>query len=217
MHRIFLLCAVALPAAALAEDVFEVTPKPQPYQVVDIDYWGTITEVDSGSRRVGESITGSMRIDLRYAPPDRQSQWPEAEYTWVPRCLRNCPEEIDAPSQFVTTRGAPLEFGGNSYDRVLVFDESLPPLPFDQLSVEDWETPSPGGGSSNLRIVLNARSSVVDFIRGDGLLQQFDLRPAEAGGDTAAGGTWNAFVNNVSTGFRFAIDRIRAKPKVCRP
>jgi hypothetical protein len=217
MYRLIVLGAAALPLDVQAGLILEAPPQPPSYQVIDIDFWGTITDVEFGSRHVGESITGSMRIDLRYAPPDRNSQFPGAEYIWIPECPRNCPPEIDAPSQFLRTAGAPLEFGGNSYDLVEVFDAQAGGSVdiADRFALRDWEIGSITE-PAELLVALSAQSSVLDFVHGRGLLQEFDLRPADAGGDTAAGGIWREYIDGVNTIFEFAIDRLRVTPKVCR-
>ncbi len=127
--------------------------------------------------------------------------------------------EPDRESRFVTTRGGLVE--GQSYDEVTVVD-SIPgsdSFPRDYLRVQDWEWSGlPSDDSyAERRVVVGISSSVVDFIHGDGLLQPFDLRLDDAGGDTA-GGIWQQLVNGVSSGFgfEFALDRIRVTPKVCR-
>lgn len=113
MKAIILLGTAALPWAVHGEGVLEATPAPQSYTVIDVEYWGTVSTVGSGPRRVGDAITGSMRIDLRFAPSDFWGDFhSEGEYIWNFPCERNCEPEPDAPSRFVTTRGAPIELGG---------------------------------------------------------------------------------------------------------
>jgi hypothetical protein len=206
--------------AVHGEGVLDSTPAPQSYTVIDIDFWGTISN-DYGGPRVGEAIEGSMRLDLRFAGADHEYWSPNWGVYGVnyPPCERNCPEpEPDRESRFVTTRGGLVE--GQSYDEVTVVD-SIPgsdSFPHDYLRVQDWEwsgLPS-DDSDADLRVVVGISSSVVDFIHGDGLLQPFDLRLADAGGDTAGGGIWQQLVNGVSSGFEFALDRIRVTPKVCR-
>ena len=214
MNRIASLLAAAFPAFAYG-GVLEVTPAPHSYTVVDIDYWGTVTGVTAGTRRVGDDISGSMRIDTRFAPNDFWDWIPaEGQYIWNFPCERGCPPLTDAPSRFVTTRGAPVELGGRSWDEVYIFDKQEgTAVTHDSISIRDWED---GTGDSLLTVSLSARSSVVDFLRGDGLLQDFDLRVEEAGGDTAASGRWAEAANGIVAFFDFAIDRLRATPKVCR-
>jgi hypothetical protein len=220
MKRLILLAAAALPPAVQAENV--ATPASASYLVVDIEFWGTISTVGAGTRRVGDAINGSMRIDMRFAPDDfwHDSIFPnEGEYIWNFPCERNCGPEPDAPSRFVTTRAAPVELGGNSYDRVFLFDTSKgTAFAKDEFGIRDWELGAGTGNEySELRVSLSASSSVVDFIHGDDLLQDFDLRPAEAGGDTSAGGSWHEALNGMTQSlFEFTIDHLRATPKVCR-
>jgi hypothetical protein len=222
MKSIILLGAAALPLGVHAAEVPEAAPAPHSYMVIDVEYWGTVSNVQFGSRRVGDAITGSSRIDLRFAPSDfwDDSIFPnEGEYIWNFPCERNCGPEPDAPSRFVTTRGAPVELGGNSFDRVFLFDTTEgSAFPADEFRVRDWELGAGTGDDySELRVDVGASSRLVNFIRGDDLLQEFDLRPAEVGGDTHAGGSWHEAVNGMTQSlFEFAIDRLRVTPKVCR-
>jgi len=222
MKRIILLGVAALPLVVHAEGVLDVTPAPPSYTVIDIDFWGTISTVEVGTRRVGDAITGSLRIDLRVAPSDfwDDSIWPnEGQYIHNFPCERNCAEpEPDAPSRVVTTRGAPVDLGGNSYDEVHLVDGTEgSSFPADEFRVRDWELGAGSGdGYSELRVHVGASSRLVDFIHGDDLLQEFDLRPAETA-DTHAGGSWHEAVAGNSTAlFEFVIDRLRVTPKVCR-
>jgi hypothetical protein len=218
VKAIILLGATALPLAVHGEGVLEATQAPQSYTVIDVEYWGTISAVGAGSRRVGDAISGSMRIDLRFAPSDFWDTFAsEGEYIWNFPCERNCEPYPDAPSRFVATSGAPVELGGNSFDRVYVFDQNEV-FRADEFSVRDWELGSgTGEDHSELRVSLSVSSHLVDFVHGDGLLQEFDLRPSEMGGAIRTEGTWIESVRGMAAaGFDFAIDRLRVKPKLCR-
>ncbi len=153
MKAIILLGATALPLAVHGEGVLEATQAPQSYTVIDVEYWGTISAVGAGSRRVGDAISGSMRIDLRFAPSDFWDTFAsEGEYIWNFPCERNCEPYPDAPSRFVATSGAPVELGGNSFDRVYVFDQNEV-FRADEFSVRDWELGSgTGEDHSELRV-----------------------------------------------------------------
>jgi hypothetical protein len=220
MKAIILLGAAALPLAAHGEGVLEATSAPQSYTVIDVEYWGTVSSALAGPRRVGDAVSGSMRIDLRFAPSDFWDTFAsEGEYIWNFPCERNCEPYPDAPSRFVTTRGAPVELGGNSFDHVHLLDKTEgTAILADEFSVRDWELGSGTGEDySELRVSLSASSRLVDFIHGDDLLQEFDLRPSEMGGDTRAGGSWHEALSGMTaTLFDFAIDRLRVKPKICR-
>jgi len=186
--------------------------------VIDLEYWGTVTEATSGPRSVGDAVHGVVRIDTRVAPRDFSFYYPEwaGEYDVNQECPRNCLPERTEPSGFVTSSGI-RDLGGPVYDSVRVIDSDLDPLgewDRDEYSVRDYEIRpyELGAGSQQLEISVG---SPLDFIMGDGLVQSFDLRPAESGG--AAGGTFVSFFEDVASVFSFAIDRIRATPHVCRP
>jgi hypothetical protein len=183
--------------------------------VIDLEYWGAITQVDQGPARVGDPVHGTMRIDTRVAPQDAAFIHPPwvGEYSVNQECDRNCLPERKEPSRFVTSPGI-TDRGGAVYDNVVVIDSALDPLhefTRDEYSVRDYEIATNFRGASRLQISV---SSAVDFVMGEGLVQSFDLRPAESGG--AAGGTFESFLDGVGAGFSFVIDRIRATPHVCR-
>jgi len=185
--------------------------------VIDLEYWGTVTEATSGPRAVGDAVHSVVRIDTRVAPRDFSFYFAEwaGEYDVNQECPRNCPPERTEPSGFVTSPGI-KDLGGPVYDRVRVIDRDADPsgdFDLDEYSVRDYEIRSAeGAGWQQLEIGV---ASPLDFIMGDGLVQSFDLRPAEAGG--GAFGQFVSFLDGVSSGFSFAIERIRATPHVCRP
>jgi|KBSSwiStaDraftv2_1062776.scaffolds.fasta_scaffold164815_2 hypothetical protein len=186
--------------------------------VIDLEYWGTVTEATSRPRSVGDAVHGMVRIDTRVAPPDFSFYFPEwaGEYDVNQECPRNCLPERTEPSGFVTSPGI-KDLGGPVYDRVRVIDSDLDPLgewDRDEYSVRDYEIRpyAEGAGWQQLEIGV---ASPLDFIMGDGLVQSFDLRPAESGG--GALGQFVSFLDGVASGFSFAIERIRATPHVCRP
>ena len=186
--------------------------------VIDLEYWGTVTEVTQGPGAVGDAVHGVVRIDTRVAPRDFSFYFPDwaGEYDVNQECQRNCPPERTEPSGFVTSPGI-KDLGGPVYDRVRVIDSDLDltgEWDRDEYSVRDYEIRprAQGAGSQQLEIGVQ---SLLDFITGDGLVQSFDLRPAESGG--AAGGQSETFLDGVASVFSFAIERIRATPHVCRP
>jgi hypothetical protein len=185
--------------------------------VIDVEYWGTVSEVTSGPRSAGDAVHGVVRIDTRVAPPDFSFYFPEwaGEYDVNQECQRNCLPERTEPSGFVTSPGI-RDLGGPVYDSVRVIDSDLDPYGEwnrDEYSVRDYEIKPYGLGAGSQQLVIGV-GSPLDFIMGDGLVQSFDLRPAESGG--AAGGTFESFFDGVASAFSFAIDRIRATPHVCK-
>jgi hypothetical protein len=209
MKAIFAAAALAASWAAHAATTTE------PRIVIDLEYWGTVTQVDQGPGRVGDPVHGTMRIDTRLAPADAAFTYPEwvGEYSVNQECERNCLPERTEPSAFVTSPGI-KDLGGAVYDNVLVIDKALDPVhewDFDEYSVRDYEIATNFRGASQLRIDV---ASAVDFIMGESLVQSFDLQPAESGG--SAGGVFESFLDGVASSFSFAIDRIRATPRVCR-
>ncbi len=218
MRRIVLLAAAAAAAAPLtvhAEGVPDITPPPQHYMVINIDYWGTVTNVLEGPRRVGETVNGSMRIDLRYAPSDANRDSTEGDYTWNPPCASGCGPEVDAPSRFVTTRGLPVELSSNSHDRVSVADA---PDNGNGFGIEDVERGYDANGDfGEFRVRLSAGSaidSLADFISTDRITRlDFDFQPEPR---EYAIGEWRSVLAGISSFFKFDVDRLRATPKMCR-
>ena len=220
MKRIFFAAAamLAVPWVAHAGPATEAAGSTSKTGVViDLEYWGTVTEATSGPRLVGDAVHGVVRIDTRVAPRDFSFYFPDwaGEYDVNQECPRNCPPEATEPSGFVTSPGI-TDLGGPVYDRVRVIDRDADPsgdFDLDEYSVRDYEIRpyAEGAGSQQLEIGV---ASPLDFIMGDGLVQSFDLRPAESGG--GAGGTFESFLDGLASAFGFAIDRIRATPHVCK-
>jgi hypothetical protein len=218
MKAIWLLSALAVPCAAQS-DVLESTPKPaEPYHVATIDFWGTISEVQATpGRAVGDRFQGSMRLDLRRAPDNLQEGSPfNGFYQWnyLPSCDPVCVPDLGAPHDFVTTRGTPRTRGGFSQDRVIIYDTTGPQgLNDDHIEVTDTEHGPPGGTNPVFEVGVIAASNTVDFLKGGGLLQDFDLGRAEAPGARAY---VTEVIDGVWTRFWVVLDRVRMKPRVCR-
>ena len=196
-----------------------ILPEPD---VVDVEYWGSVSESTIEERSIGDPVHGTMRIDLRLGllDDDRVSN-AYGDYgvnAGFKECPRNCGPGSTGPSAFVTAPGI-RDLGGLVFDRVQVQDAALiPPYyippPIDRFQLTDEETGS--GGYTLLGVSV---SSDVDFITGDGLVQSFDLHLNQT--DGSARGFFESLIfvgdNGVTKFFSFAIDRIRATPRVCRP
>jgi hypothetical protein len=182
--------------------------------ILNVEYWGTVTSSYDGSgpatHKVGDSLHGLIRVDTSLAPPDRAtSAADEGNYIWNNFCDRICPPRVDAPSGFVTSDLSKIR--GTSDDFVSVFDLfSMSGGYADTFTLMDREQ-SPG---QILELQLGILAPV-DFIRGDGLIQSFDIRPADVGAKVADG-RFAEFFNAFSRTFDFVVDRLRVSPKVCR-
>jgi hypothetical protein len=203
---------LAIPFAAHA-GLIEV-----PRYLVDVEYWGTVSDVTQGTHEVGDSVHGRLRIDTSLAPSDTESQDPRVgDYIWNAPCERGCPPDVDAPNGFVTTDGAP-SFHGRSYDRVQVFDSAGSPVPArDFFAIKDDEGPALNGGSADYLVVGLGVRSPADFISGDGIVQTFDIRPVTDVGSAPSGGGIDSLINGVASSFGFLLDRIRVTPHLCKP
>jgi hypothetical protein len=184
--------------------------------IIDVEYWGSISDSTAEGHSVGDAVHGTMRIDLRLGITDYE-YFTDARGVYGPNagfkeCPRNCGPGSTEPSAFVTSR-AIRDLGGLVFDQVQVQDGALAsgiPPPTDSFEVTDEEYGA--GGAFHLLSV--GVDSPVDFITGDALLQSFDLRLSESGG--SARGVFESFLDGASSFFVFAIDRIRATPRVCR-
>ena len=205
--------ATAVLASPLGIDA---TPMMDGRQVLDVEFWGTVSFVDSlvdRTSRAGDPVYALMRIDLSLGWNDTDASEPGGDYGFNPeRCRGYCPPLIDTPHTFVKTLGVPTVADG-SYDGVTLFNAP----DFDRFSIRDWEL-GPRGNDlprTHQELTVNVVENS-DFIHGTGLLQTFDVRPAQDGRG-AAYGSWNLLAGGVSKAFTFVVDRIRATPRVCRP
>jgi hypothetical protein len=226
MKVVFVLAAAALAAPFVGRaTVLESSPKPTPRQhILDIDFWGTISEVqDTPGRRVGEAFQGSFRINLGSTPENLSAgNRYDGTYWWNhlqdEGCFPNCAPDMDAPHDFVTTRGAPRERGAFSQDRVIVSERGDGAGGGrDQIEISDMEHGPPGGTNPVWEGGLIVGSDTLNFIRGTGVRQKFDVQPASAPGHTTAVAFFTEVIDGVWTRFWVEIDRVRATPRVCRP
>ena len=217
-----LAAALAAPLAVQA-GVLESSPKPPARQhFLDIDFWGTISEVQlTPGRRVGDPVQGSFRINLGSTPENlHEGSAYRGDYRVNPllECHPNCVPDMGAPHDFVTTRGAPVERGAFSQDRVIVYERGDGAAGrYDQVEIQDMEHGPPGGTNPLWEGGLTVGSDSLDFIHGTGLAQQFDVRVAEAPGHTTGVAFFTEVIDGVWTRFWVALDRVRGTPRVCKP
>jgi len=213
MKRTFAWAALAAPWAAYA------APSSEAVDVIDIEYWGTVTEaIRTPERSIGDFIYGRMRIDTRVPVSDGEWFLPHwaGEYDVYPGCSRTCPRPSSERSGFVTSPGI-TDRGGGVFDRVWVIDSDVDPsagFPSDTFVVRDWEQSNQGPPYDFDSLSIEV-SSPVNFIMGNSLVQSFDLELEESGG--TATGESQSVRNGLGSLFSFVIDRIRATPRVCRP
>jgi hypothetical protein len=199
--------AVAWSCAAVAN------PIPTSKTVVELEYWGTITSVSDApvpkdEFEVGDAIHGFFHIDTSLAPADFDpKEAGEGQYIWNGLCDRLCPPRIPAPSGFVTSDKTNVQ--GDSDDWVSVIDQSFGEL----YSVVDRETTASRIWQASVSVYQHR-----DYLHGDGLVQTFDIVPVDdVLGNPGASGEIREVTAATSRLVHFAVSRIRATPKVCRP
>jgi hypothetical protein len=183
--------------------------------IVEVQYWGTVTESLQGSLAEGTRIQGSYLIDTLLAPPDRLPSRNEANYIWNdPTCELDC-IRTPAPSGFVRDPTQP--FVGDSDDHVWISDGNG--LRRSEFGVEntEWSTTVGSDGSYEWVFKRLEVSSIADFLVGDRLDQSFDLHLSGTDDDNAWLSVWE-FVDGVASLWNAAIDRVfvNAAPRVCR-
>jgi hypothetical protein len=197
--------------------------------VVDIEIWGTITEVvgGDGDWMVGDGFHRTLRIHLESAPPD-SSSGEAGSYRWNQPCDRFCPPPGPTTS-FVSTVGKSVVGFSEDHVSLRSFRPSDAfPNGADAFTVSDretwaWEDPARGLSGTNAFEFTFDFSTPYDLLEGDSLIQQFDHRftPDEQVGGGLAGaipprGAIGWLVEGVQSGVRFIADRVRATPRVCR-
>jgi hypothetical protein len=224
MKAAVVLAAALTAPLAVQAGVLESSPKPLARQhFLDIDFWGTISEVQhTPGRRVGDTIQGSFRINLGSTPENlHEGSAYRGDYRVNPllECHPNCVPDMGAPHDFVTTRGVPVERGTASLDRVIVYERGDGAAGrYDQIEILDmWGTAQPGGVNALWESGLVVGSDSLNFIHGTGLAQQFDLRFGEGPGHTTGGAYFTEVIDDVWTRFWVTLDRVRATPRVCKP
>lgn len=209
--------------------------------VIDVEFWGRariVSEEPGGGNNdvitYGDPVHGKFRIFGDDAPPPVAETGPSPDATSYGRISARPP----TGAAFVTSRWlSPFPKGpvGNIThqgspsartvpdDYVVVGDRvrfSAPEPLKDWFQVSDqFSASAPNDGLSGESLTISV-SSAVDFIRGNGLDQAFEIDDLQEKGDTAAGGFFRAKLDTTATAvafFSFFVDRIRVTPHVCKP
>jgi hypothetical protein len=174
--------------------------------ILDVEYWGTIESRIPGGDHA--PIHAVARVDGRVAPPEFGSEPGVGVYEYNEE---GYPPRVPAPSNFVTSNLQTLAGPSESEDRVSMVTDAN----HHAFAIENREfVPHPGRPEDYSLFGLEI-DTPEKFLDGVGLIQEFDVRPAAAGGRSL--GWFDQLIDGVGTSFRFVIDRIRVTPKVCRP
>ena len=206
MKRLMCVASFALaPSVSLADD-----PEPS-FDAVDVEYWGRLETCSYGDcGDLPDVLYDKLTINVSLAPPDL---FPDNPLTGDYGPMRG-----SVLSNFVTTPSQTL--GGRPRDFVVVNTFTGAALP-NHGSVETYTVSNASSIVKDGEEVAEQRvqvglSAPRDWgIEGDGILQQFDVRTADVGGDGR--GVVTQLLNGVRIGYSFIVDRFRATPRVCRP
>jgi hypothetical protein len=175
-----------------------------PYDVVDVEYWGTLYNCAGDCSDLPDVLHGRLQIDLSLAPRDTRDEPLIGEYS------RHATGFV-APG-FVIAQGQFLR--GLSADMVVVGD--LNPSAAELYRVQNHSSITVDGLLvAEQRTEVGIASLRQWGIEGDSIVQQFDVRTADVDGE--GDGIVSELLNGVSRGYSFLIDRMRVTPRVCRP
>jgi len=87
----------------------------------------------------------------------------------------------------------------------------------DHFQIADRFSPSSLEDTRSGEFLLMNLTAPLDFIQGTGLDQEFELDDLQETVGSPAGGFFRARVGDVVEFFEFAVDRIRVRPRVCKP
>jgi len=187
--------------------VSEAVPIAERYGAVDVEYWGRLENCSSGDcSDLPDVLYGRLLIDLSLAPRDLNPDDGVGNYGRARGGFLD-PGFVTTPEQSLL---------GRSADRVGVSDWSPANFNPDSYRVQNQAFITIDG-----EIVAEQRLEVgmVSFrdwgIEGDSLVQRFDVRTEDIGGD--ATGVFQSLIDGVSRSYSFIVDRMRVTPKVCRP
>jgi hypothetical protein len=230
----------ALATAALVSGVASATQivVGESRLVIDVEFWGrariVTSDKEGGNETVtfGDPVRGKFRIFADDAPPPR----PDLSST-PPSTRYGQPSEGAPPTRadFVTSRWlspfpksaisagithdvAPFPGSvANDYvvlaDRVRFGSDALQ----DHFQIADRFSPSSLEDTRSGEFLLMNLTAPLDFIQGTGLDQEFELDDLQETVGSPAGGFFRARVGDVVEFFEFAVDRIRGRPRVCKP
>jgi hypothetical protein len=235
------LSIAALAAAALVSGAASATQivVGKSRLVIDVEFWGreriVSPDPEGGNNDIvtlGDPVHGTFRIFGDDAPPARDStglslegkiygdnrggRAPTGAAFVTSRWLSPFPE---GPVGNITHQVSPFP-GSVPNDYVVVADDVQINGRKDWFQVSDQFSPSsPDDRLSGESLTIGVTSSL-DFLDGFGLDQEFELNDLQEKEHTSAFGFFRAKLDTTATAvafFDFAIDRLRVRPRVCKP